>query len=217
MKKVELKAWLREKRNPKQLRKEGIIPAILYGGHKEPTPLQVLKNEFVHFLHAIHGEKTLINLLIKKDGKEKSELAIIKDMQLDPLTDEIIHIDFQRISLKEKITAEVPVIYVGEPEGVKKGGVLEHILRSIEVEALPEDLPEHIEVDVSSLDIGDSFHVGDISLPEKIKILTPLEETIFTVLAPKVTEEIVEVEEVEVAEEEKIEEEEEKKEKEEEE
>ena len=216
MKKVELEIEERGKTKAKNLRREGYIPGILYGAGKKPVPFKLLSHNFIHFLHTIHGEQVIVNLKFKGE-KKKHHMAILKDTQYDPVEDTIIHVDFQRVDAKKPIVVEVPFIIVGEAKGVKEGGILEEIYRSIEVEALIQDIPEHIEIDVSELGIGDSIHIKDLKVPENIKILTHPEETVVTILAPRVIEEEIAPtvpEEVEVAgEEEKEEKREEKEEK----
>ncbi|NOZ63623.1 MAG: 50S ribosomal protein L25 [Caldiserica bacterium] len=217
MKKVELEVEERGEAKAKSLRREGYIPGILYGAGKKSVPFKILAHEFLHFLHFIHGEQVVVDLKFK--GKKKKYLSILKDTQYDPVKDTVIHLDFQRVDTKTPIVIEIPFVFVGEPKGVKEGGVLEEIHRSVEVEALIQDIPEHIEVDVSELSIGNSIHIKDLRLPENIKILTHPEETIVTVLAPRVMEEEIKPvlpEEVEVAgreKEEEVEEGEEKEEK----
>ncbi len=216
MKKVELEVEERGEAKAKSLRREGYIPGILYGAGKKSIPFKLLAHEFIHFIHFIHGEQVVVELKFK--GKKKKYLSILKDTQYDPVKDTIIHLDFQRVNTKKPIVIEIPFVFVGEAKGVKEGGVLEEIHRSVEVEALIQDIPEHIEVDVSGLSIGHSIHIKDLQLPENIKILTHPEETIVTVLAPRVMEEEIKPvlpEEVEVAGKEKEEEEEEGEEKEE--
>jgi large subunit ribosomal protein L25 len=117
---------------------------------------------------------------------------MIQEIQRDPLQPEIVHVDFHAVSATEKLTAEVPIETVGEPVGVKTGGgLLEHILRSIEVECLPGDLPERIEVDVSNLDIGDSVHVKDLKLPSGVEALVDEDLTVLSVSEARVEEEEV--------------------------
>jgi large subunit ribosomal protein L25 len=132
--------------------------------------------------------------------------TIQRDLQIDPIKDQYIHADLFEVVMDEEITVEVPVVLVGRPEGVKMGGVLEQIAREITVECLPADIPQNIEVDVSSLNIGDTLHIGDIEL-EKAKILVDAATTLATVVPPTVEKEVVEEEvEEEVAEAEEAEE-----------
>ena len=201
MKKVELEIEERGKTKAKNLRREGYIPGILYGAGKKPVPFKLLSHNFIHFLHTIHGEQVIVNLKFKGE-KKKHHMAILKDTQCDPVEDTVIHVDFQRVDTKKPIVVEVPFIIVGEAKGVKEGGILEEIYRSVEVEALVQDIPEHIEIDVSELGIGDSIHIGDIQFPEGIKPEDEPDVTIAVVVAPAGEGEEEEPEEMEIEEEE---------------
>ncbi|HIE44512.1 MAG TPA: 50S ribosomal protein L25 [Candidatus Omnitrophica bacterium] len=206
-----------------RLRRSGFVPAILYGGSEEPLPVKLDRRKLIHFLHRIGEENVLINLKIKSDEVPFNQLAILKHLEYDPITDQLIHIDFQRVSMKEKIASEVHIILKGEAEGIKSGGILEQVLRTIEVECLPQDMPEHFEIDISNLKVHDSLHVRDIPLPPGVKLLTEEDKAILSILPPRKVEEVVEAVEAEAevaepeveGEEEKKEEEEEKEEKEE--
>ncbi len=133
----------------------------------------------------------MINLTIKDDKKKKNRLCLIKEVQYDPVKGDIIHVDFNEISLTKTLRVNVPVVAKGEPIGVKQeGGSLEHILWEIEVECLPTEIPKDIEVDVSSLKIGDSLHIKDITFPDKIKVLNDPEAVVLSVAAP-MKEEVV--------------------------
>ena len=212
MKKVEIGVEKREGEKAKNLVKKGYIPGIIYGATKSPEPIKVLSHNFIHFLHEIGEEQVIFNLKFK--NKKKHQPTILKDIQYDPIKDTVIHLDFQRVSDKKPITVEVPLLLVGEPKGVKEGGVPEEVNRTVEIEALIQDIPEHIEIDISGLGIGDSIHVRDLKLSEKIKVLTHPEKTLFTVVPPRVQEEVIQPEEekeVEVISEEKKKEEEEEK------
>jgi large subunit ribosomal protein L25 len=202
----------------KKLRSGGKIPAVIYGHGEETVSLTLDGKSFHAILHSHHGENIIFD--IHMPGEKTPRKAILREVQHQPVSGEILHVDFQHISMTEKITVHVPVSLVGSPEGVRnKGGILEHILHELEVECLPTDIPEHIEVDVAHLDVGDSIHVSDISVP-KVKVLTESERSIATVVPPTiikapVVEEVLEeelVEEPELVEKERKEEEEEGKE-----
>jgi large subunit ribosomal protein L25 len=173
------------KSGARKVRKEGAIPAVIYGRETEPIPLTVDPVELKRALSTEAGENTLLELHIKDGDGEITKLAILRDVQYDYLTNRPIHFDFLEILMKEKITVGVPIKIIGKAEGVKGGGVLEEILREIEIECLPNQIPNAIEVDVSQLGIGDSIHVGDLSLPEGVTVLHDPEETIVTVLATR--------------------------------
>jgi len=186
----------------KKLRKEGFLPAVVYGAGEETLPLKIDKREFLKFLQSTRGESVLIKLSINR----KVKTAILKDIEREPVTGEVLHVDFQVLHKGEKVSVTVPITLVGTPEGVKMGGIMEHILREIEIRALPTKIPSHIEIDVSTLKIGDSLHVRDLKL-EDVEILEDEEATIVTVIAPKRVEVVEEVPEEEVEVPEKVEEE----------
>ena len=174
----------------KKLKRKGFIPAVVYSKNFNlliKMPKQVLKE-----LKAIHfSESVLIEMEIEDYDQDGKILPVlIKDVQYHPLKEEILHIDFFKVSLKERIRTKVPLVLKGEPEGVKLGGVLEQLLREVEIEVYPTDIPEKIEIDVASLNIGSSLHIGDLKLPPKIKILEPKETTIVTLVAKKEEEEV---------------------------
>ncbi len=186
MREIELKAEKRDvtgKGACRKLRRDGKIPAILYGPGEKSIPLTVDGNAFTHLHRDLKGENAIFNLKFK-GGKEKK--SIVKDLQRESVRNRIIHIDFEHISPRKKIAVEVPIHLIGIPKGVKEGGgVLEHILREVEIECLPTDIPEHIDVDVSGLDIGDSIHVGDLEIPNAQISIAP-EISVTTILPPTV-------------------------------
>jgi len=197
------------KREPKgkggarKLRGQGLIPAVFYGPKTQATALACDPKDVSRVLE--HGRNVLINLKIKDGAGDKAEsdhVVMVRDLQVDPIKGVPIHADLYEVSMKEVMTVEVPIRFVGKAEGTKVGGILEQIRREVEVECLPTDLPSHIEVDVSQLDIGDSIHVRDITA-DKVKILTDPHLGIATVVPPVVEEEAVpEAVEVEAEEEE---------------
>ncbi len=204
MEQIELKAEIRTeigKQKNKHLREKGLIPAVVYRQGKETVPLKIPAGEVNRVLHTEHGENVVIALTVTGDAKQKKErLVMIKEVQSEPIYGGILHVDFHEISLSEKLKVHVPVEPKGEPVGVKQDvGVLEHTLREVEVECLVTQIPNHLEVDVSQLQIGDSLHVRDLIAPEGVQILTDPELTIFTVKPPEKVEEVAPVE-AEVAE-----------------
>ncbi|MCX7793105.1 MAG: 50S ribosomal protein L25 [Thermodesulfovibrionales bacterium] len=187
MERVSVNAYRREatgKGVARSLRRKGELPAVIYrAGTSEP--IRIPKAEFIKIIRQTKGENVLVNLQFP----EGNRLAIIKDYQLDPITGELLHTDFQEVLLTETVRLTVKVITKGVPKGVKdQGGILQHTLRELEIEALPDRIPGHIEVDVSGLGVGQSIHVSDLKLEEGIKILTDPEEVIVTVTAPAVEE-----------------------------
>ncbi len=190
MKEIVLKARHREKSGKeyaKKLRRDGFIPAVLYGPESPAVSLEIETKSFQTLLRGGLGENVIVTLLLdeKKDGQRK---VLIREIQRDPVNGNILHLDFHQISLTKKLTIEVPIHLVGTPEGVSDGGILQHVLRELEVECLPTAIPEKIEVDVSSLKIGDSFHVADIKV-ENVEILSDPKSSVVTVVPPTVFKE----------------------------
>ena len=215
MEKVSLEAEVREKTGKevvKKLRECGLIPAVVYKAGEKTMNLKVSEQALLKALHTEAGENAIINLKLSDDKKspakksssthksstdKKTKTVIIKEIQYHPVKGNILHIDFNQISLTEKLTVDVPVEVKGESQGVKEGGVLEHILWELKVECLPTKIPERIETDVTDLKIGDSIYVKDLKVPEDIKILADPEAIVVSVKPPtveKVEEEVVEEE-----------------------
>lgn len=167
----------------RQSRRAGRIPAILYGHGQAALSVAVETREFINAMRQIEGGNMIVSL--KLDGGERT--ALVREVQRDPLTHEIVHLDFQEVSLTEKVRVEVNVHLVGQPVGVKEGGILEPITRQVEVECLATAIPGALDVDVSGLGIGDSVHVRDIQ-PQGIVILTDPDQTVATVVPPTVYE-----------------------------
>jgi large subunit ribosomal protein L25 len=192
MAEVVLKAHLREeagKKSVRRLRREGKIPGIYYAHDQKNIPLLFDSTD----VNQIFGsESGLIDLKI--DNK-KAKKIIIKEMQFDPVSSKLLHIDVMGVKMKEKINISIPVQLIGEPKGVKEdGGVLNHSLHEIEISCLPLDIPEKIVVDVSDLALGDSIHVSDLSV-EKAEILVEPEILVANVTTVRATlEETIEPE-----------------------
>jgi large subunit ribosomal protein L25 len=169
----------RGKNASRRQRAQGLLPITVYGGGKETASGNIVKREFATLLRA-HGR----NVIFRLDIDGASTPVKIAEMQVDPVKGTLIHMDLMRISLTEKSKFEVPIRTVGESEGVKAlGGVLEVVTHSLEVRCLPGDLPSIIEVDVSSLGIGDKIKVGDLKLDSKVEVLDDAETLIATVVA----------------------------------
>jgi large subunit ribosomal protein L25 len=169
----------------RKARKDGHIPGVLYGQGKEPVAVTIGAREFQVALHTHKGGNPIVNLAV---GSSEFT-ALIRDAQYDPVTHEVLHLDFQHISLTEKIEVRVPVNLMGLAIGVKDGGgILETILRDLEVRCLPTAIPAAIDVDVSALNIGDSIHVRDLSIPD-VELLNDPDATVVTVVPPTVMEE----------------------------
>jgi large subunit ribosomal protein L25 len=188
--KIELNAQKREVvgRKVKTLRRAGIIPAVLYGKGQETIALQVPMKDFEK-VFKVAGESTLVYLNVE-DGK--SVPTIIHDVTRDPRRDTFLHADFHKVSLTEKIKANVPVVFAGESPAVKDlKGIFVRNVNEIEVEAFPQDLPHEITIDISKLvAFGDQIQVKDIDLGDKIKIMAEAEEILATVQEPISEEEL---------------------------
>jgi len=175
----------------KDLREKGFIPAVIYAEGKKSQPIKVSHRQLWQLIHQHRLESTVINLKIQDDKEQKGRPCLIKEIQHDPVKGDIIHVDFNEISLTKVIKVNVPVVAKGEPVGVRQeGGSLEHTLWEIEVECLPTDIPKDIEVDVSQLKIGDDIHIKDITFPSNIKVLNNPEAIVFSVTAP-IKEEVI--------------------------
>src|SRR5216117_1913673 len=184
---VTLTATTREKTGKgaaRQARFNKQVPAVIYGHGRATQPLMVDALALEKALTGVEPESTLIDLTV--DGK--TARALIREIQRHPIRPDIIHVDFYEIKADEKVRLKVPVHLVGTPDGVRNaGGVLDQVTREVEIEVLPEDIPDRVELDVSALKIGDSLHVRDLSIPNA-KILTDAELTIATVVPPRAEE-----------------------------
>lgn len=183
----------------RKLRQAGRIPAVYYGRGEDPVPLVVSLRELLDLIERAEGSNVIVDLKVEGEaGADKK--ALIREIQRDPVGGHILHLDLQRISLTERITVEVPVVLIGTPTGVKDGGgILEHLLREVEVECLPTDIPSRLEVDVSGLQIGDSLHVSDLRA-DRVTIKTEAGRAIAAVVPPTVLEEVKPAEEAVAAE-----------------
>lgn len=171
----------------RRLRSEGKLPAVVYGGDGEARPIEVDPREVVDVLKA-KGLNTIIELDL--EGEEEPDTVMIQDYQIDALATELLHADFLRISLTDKSEFEVPVKLVGEAEGVKEGGVLDHVLRTLTVSCLPTDIPDHVEADISHLEINDALHVGALEVPGDVEVLDDLKRTVVAIHPPMSEEDI---------------------------
>lgn len=205
MAETKIKAKIREKTGKgaaRKYRSEGWIPAEYYSHRDDNLHLLLDRKEFESTIVHGHG---LINVEVE-DQKKKLQV-VIKDMQFDPVKGNLLHADFLGVTLGEKLTLRVPITLVGDSVGVKAGGILEFIIRELEIECLPSQIPDNLKIDVTNLEIGDSIHVEDLSF-ENIKILDDPEETILLVEHSRVGKEIeeAEAEAEEIVEEEEIQE-----------
>jgi large subunit ribosomal protein L25 len=173
----------------KKLRTSGRIPVVIYGGKTKSQSLEVDAEEIGDLMKHAVSENVLVDLAVKDDARSK-RLALVQEMQHHPLSGDLLHVDLHEVAEDEKATILVPLETTGEPVGVKTGGgVLEHIVFKIKVRALPKDLPEQIVVDVTSLEIGKSIHLGEIKPPAGVEILGDKKVSVISVAAPRTEEE----------------------------
>jgi len=200
MEKVILKVDSRSetgKKNAKDLRNKGLVPAVVYKGGKSALGLKLAVRDLEEILHTKAGANVIITLKVSgADEKVKDKTVIIKEIQRDPVKDRVLHIDFNEISLTDTLKVNVPVTAHGEAIGVKKdNGVLEHVIRELHVECLPTAIPERIEIDVANLNIGDAVYVKNVAVPEGVKVLNDPELIVMILKPPHVEvpkEEVVE-------------------------
>jgi len=172
------------KRPVRRLRNQGIIPGVIYGPEMKPMAIKLKKQEVEKFVHALSEAKP-VTLQINVDGETQNIEVFVKKVQIDKVTDEIVHIDFYRPAMGHVMRIEIPIRVVGKPVGVEKGGIMEVLHTELPVETLPSVLVEHIEIDVSGLDLGESYHVRDLKLPEGMKALLASDEALVTVILPR--------------------------------
>jgi len=176
----------------RRLRKKGMLPAVIYGHNTPSTPLTI---ESKHLKNVIGGRKSehkLLGLSIEGNGEPTEKIVMIKELQIDPVKRNYLHVDFFEVAMDEEITIPVPIKLIGEAKGVEIGGVLQQVQRELEIKCLPSQIPDSLEIDVSLLNIGDSIHLKDVQLPPGIRVLEDADLTIATVLAPTVEKEVVE-------------------------
>ena len=178
------------KNEARRTRRQGLVPAVLYGattdGAREATAIAVNPRALLRILHSESGANTLISLQLAGGGDTR---VLVKEFQLDPVTHEVLHADFYRVAMDKVIQVTIPVIVKGEPKGVKQqGGLLEFIRREIEIECLPADIPEHLEVDVSELMLHQGIRVREVATNAKWKPLSDPEMMIVHVISPKAEE-----------------------------
>jgi large subunit ribosomal protein L25 len=176
----------RGKNEARRLRVKGSVPAIVYGGEAGPDAVAVNPKELNKILHSKTGHNTIFNLSI--GGKQQVPVMIV-DWQHDPIKENLLHVDLKRIDLTKRIAVKVPVVTQGDPKGVKlQGGIHEIITREIEIECLPDDIPEEFVVNVSELMIGQSVRAAEIPLGANVKLLSPGESVISHVVSMKAEE-----------------------------
>lgn len=187
MAEISLNASVRTKGNKgdvKKLRRNGKVPGVFYHKQSEPQVIEVTEASLKPLVYT--SEAHIVSL--KVEGQEDRS-CILKDIQFDPVTDRIVHFDLQGITTDEKLEIEVPVVLVGSAAGIKKGGILQANLHKLSIECLPADVPEHIQVDITNLELGSSIHVKDI-VSDKFTVLNSEDAVIVSVVAPKVEKEV---------------------------
>ncbi|MBE3589737.1 MAG: 50S ribosomal protein L25 [Firmicutes bacterium] len=171
--------------HPNRDRREGYVPAVVYA-HGQPAEAVRVPEKRLREVFGAGGEHHVIRL-VEEGGPARA--AIVKEVQRDPVHGKVLHVDFQAVSLTERIRAEVPVVVVGEEALEKAGWILQHQLHAVEVECLPGDLPDHIEVDVSGRHPGEAVHVRDMAVPPGVTVLEDEDAVVAAVLAPRTAEE----------------------------
>ena len=195
MERYEVEVAVREetgKGAARRLRRSGKIPGVIYGKSREAQSLVVDPSDVQDKLNS----NAIFDLkIIDSENDEQEEVAMVKEYQKDVIKGSLIHVDFQQISMDQKIAIQVPVKLVGESIGVSEGGVLQQLMREVAIEVLPSNIPENFELDISELEVGDSLQVGDLDPGEDVDIVDSLDEVIVTVVTP--SEEIEPEEEIE--------------------
>ena len=188
MERITIQAEKREetgKGAARSMRRQDMIPAVLYR-EGNSLPIKLPKKDFIQFINKTMGQQVMVNLQFA-DGQNK--LALMKEFQVDPTKRELLHADFFEISLTEEVKLSIHIVTTGDPVGVKRdGGIFQHVLREIEIECLPDKIPGNVQIDITPLEIGQSFHVKDLAIGEGIKVLSESDEVICTVVAPVVEE-----------------------------
>jgi large subunit ribosomal protein L25 len=181
----------------RQLRKSGYVPAILYGGKREPVSLALETKTLTRDLLKFHGHNVVLSLDIEGDKSKKKHYVLIKDIQTDPITDAVLHVDFLEIELEKEIVMEVPILYTGTAKGVDLGGILNIMAHTVKIKGLPLDILDEITVDVTPLEVTSAgITCGDLLIPDNVTLEEELDRVCVSVVAPKAeVEEEVEEEE----------------------
>ena len=173
------------------LRRQALIPAVFYGPEVDPVHLSLNYRDLEKLIRTGAGENVIIDLAIETGESTLSHRAMLKEIQMDPVKQTILHVDLYEISMDKKIEVEVPITLTGTAKGVSdEGGILQQVSRTLEISCLPDNIPDAFELDVSDLNIGDSLHVSDLKIPQDVEVLVEEELTIATVVPPTKVEEI---------------------------
>ena len=182
MKQLSLTAMKRDKvktNTSHKLKKEGRVPAVMYGPGKPNMNLSLNTRDVLEIINDESATNAIINLTIENDNIQRK--VMLKDYQVDPVKNKLLHVDLYEISMDKEMTVTVPIHLVGRPKGLADGGILEQKIREVEIRCLPDRIPEYIEVDVSALGIGDNLHLSDVKFSDDIKVLTDLSRTVAVV------------------------------------
>ncbi|EEG76615.1 50S ribosomal protein L25/general stress protein Ctc [Dethiobacter alkaliphilus] len=192
MERVQVQAVPREKVTKsqlKELRNSGMVPGIVYGQKDDAVAIAVDSKDIISILQSAAGTNSLVDLAVEGN----KETVIIKELVEDIfIQDRFTHVDFLRISLKDKLEVQVPVIFTGDAVGVKEGGTLQPLLREVSLKCLPTEIPESIELDISNLSVGETLTVGDLTVPASAELLNEADEAVVSVAAPRMAEEAAE-------------------------
>lgn len=186
MTEVKLKAMPRTGKS-RQLRSRGMVPAVVYGKGKNGEPVELNSRELDNILHQ-QGKNVLINLVLSGKKSQNKHVVMLKELQQDPISRKILHVDLCKISLRDKIHTTVPLHLAGESPGVTQGGILQQGLRELEIECLPAKIPEELAVDISGLSIGGHLTVADLPEHPDYRILSDSSAILVTVVAPRMAE-----------------------------
>lgn len=181
------------------VRREGMVPGIIYGGTDEPLMVRVNTKLLTQTLHREAGESENILINAKFQDEDREVLTLMRSAQHDPLSGAIDHVDFQRVQIDKPIRTSVPVHPIGTAAGVRAGGLFEQVRFDVEIECLPLDIPDSIDIDIVPLEIGSAYHVSDLPANDKYTVLTAVDQTLAIVTAPIVVTEEEEAEEGAVA------------------
>src|SRR5919202_1175547 len=172
----------RGSRDAQRLRREGLIPGVLYGTGKEAQAICVPERERRRALTGAGGTNAILDVVV--GDKKTPHPSVLKEFQRDKLRDRVIHVDLQEVRLDQPIQATVPVNLVGDAQGAREGGALSQVAREVNVEALPMELPEHLDLDVTEMGIGDTLRVSDLSAPEGVTLIDDPETVVATLTMP---------------------------------
>lgn len=176
----------------RRLRAKGFVPGVIYGHERKPEVVAVSAGAFQRLQSSVGGRTVVIALEVREGGRHRKENVIVKEVQREATSSRVLNVDFQRVSLRERVRVNVPVVLTGLAVGVDKGGVLDQVTHEMEVECPAAQIPESFEVDVAKLEIGDVLTAADVELPERVALLTAGDTVVATLVPPRVEEEVAE-------------------------